>query len=159
MVRTIRTLAMVLCLIASASAFGTLMARLQVPAMITEALLSISDNRYVVFLLINLLLLILGTVMDMSPMILIMTPILLPVATNFGMHPVHFGIVLLFNLAISMSTPPVGTVLFTGCAIGKVTVEKASKALLPLYAVMIAALLVVTFIPSISMWLPNLLRG
>lgn len=159
MVRTIRTLAMVLCLIASASAFGVIMARLQVPAMITEALLSISDNRYVVFLLINLLLLILGTVMDMSPMILIMTPILLPVATNFGMSPVHFGVVMLFNLAISMSTPPVGTVLFTGCAIGKVSVEKASKALLPLYAVMIAVLFVVTYIPSIAMWLPNLMRG
>ena len=159
MVRTCRTLSMVLCLIAAASAYGALMARLQVPAMMTNALLTISDNRIVIFLLITLLLLVLGTVMDMAPMILIMTPILLPVVTSFGMNPVHFGVVLLFNLAVSLCTPPVGTVLFTGCAIGKVSVEKASKALLPMYAVMIAMLLLVTFVPAISLWLPNLMRG
>jgi len=159
MVRTIRTLSMVLCLIAAASAFGVLMARLQVPAMMTNALMTISDNRLVIFLLINILLLVLGTVMDMAPMILIMTPILLPVVTSFGMDPVHFGIVLLFNLAISLCTPPVGTVLFTGCAIGKVSVEKASIALLPMYALMIGALLLVTYIPAISMWLPNLVNS
>jgi tripartite ATP-independent transporter DctM subunit len=158
-IRTLRTLAMVLCLIASASAFGALMTRLQVPAMMTNVLLSISDNRFVIFLLINLLLLVLGTVMDMSPMILIMTPILLPVVTSFGMSPVHFGVVLLYNLAISMSTPPVGTVLFTGCAIGKVSVERASKSLLPMYIVMIFGLFLVTYIPMISMWLPGFIRG
>jgi tripartite ATP-independent transporter DctM subunit len=158
MKRTIRTLAMVLCLIASASAFGNLMARLQVPEMMTNALLAVSDNRIIVFLLINILLLALGSVMDMAPMILIMTPILLPVVETFGMNPVHFGIVLIFNLGISLCTPPVGTVLFTGCAIGKVSVEKASIALLPMYFIMIVGLLLVTYIPEISMWLPNLMR-
>ena len=159
MVRTIRTLAMILCLIAAANAFSTLMARLQVPIMLTEALLTISDNPLIVFLLINLLLLFLGTVMDMAPMILIMTPILLPVVTYFGMDPVHFGIVLVFNLAVSLCTPPVGSVLFTGCAIGKVSVEKASRALVPMYAVLITVLMIVTYVPAISMFLPNLIRG
>jgi tripartite ATP-independent transporter DctM subunit len=158
LVRTLRTLSMVLCLIAAANSFGVLMARLQIPGMMTNALLSISDNRYVVFLLINILLLVLGTVMDMAPMILIMTPILLPVVTNFGMSPVHFGIVLLYNLAISLTTPPVGSVLFTGCAIGKVSVETASKSLLPMYGVMIFGLLLTTYIPAISMWLPGLMK-
>jgi len=156
MLRTLRTLAMVLCLIASASAFGNLMTRLQVPLMLTNALLYVSDNMFVVFLLINLMLLILGSVMDMSPMILIMTPILLPVVTSFGMSPVHFGVVLLFNLAIGLCTPPVGSVLFTGCAIGKVSVERASISLLPMYLVMFIGLMLVTYIPMISMWLPGL---
>ena len=147
---------MVLCLIASASAFGNLMTRLQVPLMLTNALLYVSDNMFVVFLLINLMLLILGSVMDMSPMILIMTPILLPVVTSFGMSPVHFGVVLLFNLAIGLCTPPVGSVLFTGCAIGKVSVERASISLLPMYLVMFIGLMLVTYIPMISMWLPGL---
>jgi len=152
--RTLRTLGMVLPLIAAAAAFANIMTRLQIPGIMTNALLSVSDNPMVVFLLINFLLLALGTVMDMAPMILIMTPILLPVVTVFGMHPVHFGVVLIFNLAISLCTPPVGTVLFTGCAIGKISVEQASKSLMPMYILMIAVLLVVTFVPSISMWAP-----
>jgi tripartite ATP-independent transporter DctM subunit len=152
--RTLRTLGMVLPLIAAAAAFANIMTRLQIPGIMTNALLSVSDNPMVVFLLINFLLLALGTVMDMAPMILIMTPILLPVVTTFGMHPVHFGVVLIFNLAISLCTPPVGTVLFTGCAIGKISVEQASKSLMPMYILMVAVLLVVTFVPSISMWAP-----
>jgi TRAP-type C4-dicarboxylate transport system permease large subunit len=113
----------------------------------------------VVLLLINLILLVLGLFMDMAPMILITTPILMPVATSVaGMDPVHFGIVLLLNLGISLVTPPVGTVLFVGCSIGRTTVEAVLKPLLPYYLVMIIVLLMVTFLPMISMWLPGLIN-
>lgn len=157
--KSLRTLAMVLCLIASASAFASIMARLQVPALITNLLLSISDNKYVVFFLINIMLLVLGTIMDMAPLILIATPVLLPVVTSFGMDPVHFGVVLIYNLSIGLCTPPVGTALFTGCAIGKVSIEKASKALIPIYIPMLIGLFLITYVPIISMWLPTLMKS
>ncbi|MCL2087597.1 MAG: TRAP transporter large permease [Oscillospiraceae bacterium] len=159
MKRTLRTLAMVLTLIASAAAFSFVMTRLRIPDMLTAFMMGVSDNKYVVYFLIVLLLLLLGTIMDMAPMILIMTPIMLPVAENFGMHPVHFGVVLIFSLTIGLCTPPVGTALFTGCAVGKISIERASKALLPLYIPMIAALLLVTYIPAISLWLPSVISG
>jgi tripartite ATP-independent transporter DctM subunit len=159
MIRTLRTLAMVLCLIAAASAFSSLMTRLQVPGMLTNALLTVSDNPLVIYFLIIVMLLVMSTVMDMAPMILIMTPILMPVVTSLGMDPVHFGVILIFSLGIGMITPPVGTVLFTVTAIGKITVEKASKALVPMYIVLILALLVVTYVPAISMWLPSVIRN
>lgn len=153
----LKTLAMVMALIASANAFGWLMAYLRIPAKATEVLLSISDNKVVLLLLINLLLLILGMIMDMAPLIVITTPILYPVVVGaLGLSPVHFGIILMLNLAIGLCTPPVGSALFVGCAIGRVPIEKATKALLPFYAVMVAVLMLITFIPEITMFIPNL---
>lgn len=156
--RTFKTLSMVMFLIAASSAFGWLLALLKVPSMITEALLAISPNSFVTLLLVNLILLVLGMFMDMAPLILIATPILLPVAMSAGMDPVQFGIVLILNLAIGLVTPPVGTALFVGCAVGKVSLENVTKGMLPFYAVMIIVLLLVTYIPQISLYVPSILK-
>ena len=131
---------------------------LRIPAAISNGLLSITDNKYILLLIINVMLLLLGCFMDMAPLITIMTPILLPVVTNpaIGMDPVHFGVVMIFNLAVGLCTPPVGSALFVGCAIGKTPIERTSKNMLPLYAVMVTVLLLVTYIPEISLWLPRL---
>ena len=152
------TLAIVMTLLATAKAFAYMMTELRIPAMITEVLLSVTSNKYVLMLIINILLLLLGCFMDMAPLITIMTPILLPVVTNpaIGMDPVHFGVVMIFNLAVGLCTPPVGSALFVGCAIGKTPIERTSKNMLPLYAVMVTVLLLVTYIPEISLWLPRL---
>lgn len=153
---TLKTLSMVMSLIAAASAFGYLMAYLRVPAMATEFLMSISHNKYVLLFLINVLLLILGCVMDMAPIIIIVTPILMPVITAIGVSPIHFGIIMMLNLSVGLCTPPVGSALFVGCAVGKISIEKVTKALLPFYAVMVIVLLLITYIPDIAMFLPNL---
>ncbi len=154
---SLKTLAMVMALIASASAFGWLMAYLRIPAMATEFLLGITSNRVLLLLLVNLLLLVLGTFMDMAPLILITTPILYPVVVgSLGLSPIHFGIIMMLNLAIGLCTPPVGSALFVGCAIGKISIEKATKALLPFYAVMVAFLMLITFVPEVTMFIPNL---
>ncbi|MEK4079299.1 TRAP transporter large permease [Solibacillus sp. FSL W7-1472] len=155
--RTVKTLSMVLFLIAASSAFGWLLAFLKVPAMVTETLLAVSPNDFVTLLIINIILLVLGMFMDMAPLILIATPILLPVALEAGMDPVQFGVVLILNLAIGLVTPPVGTCLFVGCAIGKVPIEKATKGMLPFYGAMIVILLLITFVPDITLKLPELL--
>ena len=154
----LKTLAIVMTLLATAKAFAYMMTELRIPAMITEVLLSVTSNKYVLMLIINILLLLLGCFMDMAPLITIMTPILLPVVTNpaIGMDPVHFGVVMIFNLAVGLCTPPVGSALFVGCAIGKTPIERTSKNMLPLYAVMVTVLLLVTYIPEISLWLPRL---
>lgn len=157
--RTFRTVAMVLFLIAASDAFGWILAYLQVPAMLTDLFLSVSDNPYLILLMINILLLLIGFPMDMAPMILIMTPILLPVATALGIDPIHFGIIMILNCGIGLITPPVGTVLFIGCAIGKVPVSQATKASWPFFFAMCIALLLVTYIPQISLWLPRLVSG
>ena len=136
-----------------------MLAYLRVPAYATEVLLSISSNKYVILLIINLLLLLLGMIMDMAPLIMITTPILLPVVTAVGIDPVHFGIIMVLNLAIGLMTPPVGSALFVACAIGKISVEELTKALIPFYIVMIAVLLLITYIPSLTMFLPDLLMG
>jgi tripartite ATP-independent transporter DctM subunit len=156
--RTLRTVAMVMTLIACASSVGYIMALTQMPAKMTAFFLSISDNKYVILFLINILLLLLGTLVDMAPSILIATPILLPVMANFGVDPVHFGMIMLLNLGIGLITPPVGPTLFVGCAIGKVTMEEVSKELWPFYGAMCLALLLVTYIPAISLWLPGLTK-
>jgi tripartite ATP-independent transporter DctM subunit len=149
---------MVMALIAAASAFGWLMAYLRIPALATEALLTISHNKVVLLLLINLLLLVLGTIMDMAPLILITTPILYPVAVGaLGMSPVHFGIMLILNLAIGLTTPPVGSALFVGCAIGRIRIDQVIKAMLPMWLVMVAVLMLITFVPAITMFVPDLL--
>ena len=156
---SLKTLALVLSLIAAAKAFGHMLALLQVPALATRALLTVTDNKYLLLLLITVLVLLLGCIMDMAPLILILTPILLPVVTSLGMDPIQFGVVLILNLAIGLCTPPVGGALFVGCAVGGVSIEKMTKALLPFYAVMVVVLLLITFIPQIVMWVPNMLMG
>jgi len=157
--RTLKTLAIVLTLIAVAKAFAYMMVELRVPDMLTNFLVGVTSNKYVLLLIINLMLLLLGCFMDMAPLIMIMTPILLPVVTSpaIGLSPIHFGIIMIFNLAIGLCTPPVGSALYVGCAVGKTPIERTSYHMLPMYAVMIVALMLVTFIPSISMWLPTML--
>ncbi|HIS94781.1 MAG TPA: TRAP transporter large permease [Candidatus Ventricola gallistercoris] len=156
---TIRTLAMIYGLIAAAGAFGWMMTYLNIPTLATELLLHVSDNKYIVLLLINVILLVLGCFMDLTPLVLIMTPILLPVVKSFGMDPVQFGVMMMLNLGIGLCTPPVGTALFTGCAISGQKIETVSKAMLPLYIPMIIVLLMVTYIPALTMLLPNLLMN
>lgn len=156
LMKSIKTLSMVLFLIAASSPFGWLLSFLNVPELMTDFLLSISHSKIVVFLLINLILLLLGCVMDMAPLILIMTPILLPVAQDFGMDPVQFGVMLILNLAIGLITPPVGSSLFVGSAIGGIPIEKVAKSLMPFYVSMIVVLLLITFIPALIMWLPTI---
>lgn len=155
--RTVKTLAMIYGLIAAAGAFGWMMTYLNVPQIATNFLLSVSTNKYVILLLINIILLVLGCFMDLTPLVLIMTPILLPVVKSFGMDPVQFGVVMMLNLGIGLCTPPVGTALFTGCAIAGRKIESVSKATLPLYVPMLVVLLLVTYIPGLTMALPNLL--
>ncbi|SDH94226.1 TRAP transporter, DctM subunit [Pseudomonas flavescens] len=153
--RTVRTISIVMILIAFAASFGYIMTLMQIPSKITSAFMTISDNRYVILMCINFMLLALGTVMDMAPLILILTPILLPVVLSIGVDPVHFGMIMLVNLGIGLITPPVGAVLFVGAAIGKVTIENTVKALLPFYAALFMVLMAVTYIPAISLWLPS----
>ncbi|MBS0535853.1 MAG: TRAP transporter large permease [Proteobacteria bacterium] len=155
--RTLKTVAMVMTLIAMASSFGYVMALMQMPAKITAFFLSVSENKYVILMLINFMLLVLGCLMDMAPLILICTPILLPVVVKLGVDPVHFGMIMLLNLGIGLLTPPVGSVLFVGCAVGKVKLEDVMKGIWPFYGVMFAVLMLVTFIPALSLWLPKFL--
>ena len=153
--RTLKTVAMVMTLIAMASSFGYVMALMQMPAKITTFFLTVSENKYVILLLINFMLLVLGCLMDMAPLILICTPILLPVVMKLGVDPVHFGMIMLLNLGIGLLTPPVGSVLFVGCAVGKVKLEELMKGIWPFYAVMFVVLMLVTYIPALSLWLPS----
>ncbi len=155
--RTLRTVAMVLTLIACASSVGYVMALTQMPAKITAFFLTISDNKYVILFLINILLLVLGCLVDMAPSILICTPILLPVMINFGVDPVHFGMIMMLNLGIGLCHPPVGAILFVGCAVGKVTIEQVMRTIWPFYGVMFVVLMLVTYIPWLSLWLPSVL--
>ncbi len=155
--RTVKTVAMVMILIAFASSFGYIMALMQLPAMVTKFFLSVSDNKYVILFLINMLLLFLGTLMDLAPLLLICTPILLPVVVTFGVDPIHFGMIMLVNLGIGLVTPPVGSVLFVGCAVGKVKIEEVARTIWPFYIAMFIVLLLVTYVPAISTWLPSLM--
>ncbi len=156
----LKTLAMVMSLIAAASAFAYFLAVLHIPELATKALLGLSDNYVVLLLLINVLLIFLGCIMDMAPLILIVTPILYPVVvTTMGMSPIQFGIMLLLNLGIGLCTPPVGSALFVGCAVGRIPIEKASKALIPFYIMMICVLLLITFVPFFSTFIPDMFMG
>ncbi|HKF70131.1 MAG TPA: TRAP transporter large permease, partial [Stellaceae bacterium] len=154
--RTLRTVAMVMTLIAMAASVGYIMALMQVPAKVTAAFLTISQDKYVILMLVNIMLLVLGCLMDMAPSILICTPILLPVMMNFGVNPVHFGMIMMLNLGIGLCHPPVGSILFVGCAVGKVTMEQVMRKIWPFYAVMFAVLMMVTYIPSLSLWMVQL---
>jgi tripartite ATP-independent transporter DctM subunit len=156
--RVVKTVAMVMMLIGFSVGFGYMMAIMQIPAKATGFFLTITENKYVLLFLINLLLLLLGTFMDLAPMLLICTPILLPVVVKFGVDPIHFGMIMILNLGIGLITPPVGPTLFVGCAIGKVTMEEISKELWPFYGAMCLALLAVTYVPALSLWLPSLLK-
>jgi tripartite ATP-independent transporter DctM subunit len=155
-INSLKTLAIVMSLIIAASAFSKFLALLRVPDLATEFLLNVTDNKILLLLLINVLLLLLGCIMDMTPLILICAPILYPVVvTNLGMDPVQFGVMLLLNLGIGLCTPPVGSALFVGCTVGKISIEKATKGLLPFYGAMIVTLLLVTFLPEFTMFLPD----
>ena len=150
------TLSIVLILIATSAVFGYCLTMLHVPAMAAEAITGISSSPIVIALLLNLILLILGCIMDMAPIILIATPILLPIATSIGINPIQFGIMVVLNCGIGLLTPPVGSVLFIGSAVAKLPIEKVVKATLPFYLCMIITLILITFIPEISLWLPGL---
>lgn len=155
---SLKTLAMVMSLIAAASSFGYLMAFLRIPQAVTNGLLSLTDNRIVLILLVNLMLLVLGSIMDMAPLIIITTPILYPVMVGYlGMDPIQFGIMLILNLAIGLTTPPVGSALFVGCSIGKISIEKATKAIMPFWIMMFIMLMLVSFWSPMSMFLPSLM--
>jgi tripartite ATP-independent transporter DctM subunit len=154
----VRTTAMVLLVIGCASAFGWLMAFLQVPQATISAMRAVSDNPIAILLLINVVLLVLGTFMDMAPMIIICTPIFLPVVKAFGIDPIHFGIVLILNAGIGLNTPPVGSVLFVGCAVGGISIGEAMKTIWPFLGASVFVLLLVTYVPALTLWLPSLFR-
>ena len=154
----VRTTAMVLLVIGCAASFGWLLAYLKVPTAMIALMQSVSDNPIVILLLINVMLLVLGTFMDMSPLIVITTPIFLPVAAAFGVDPIHFGVILVLNLGIGLCTPPVGAVLFVGCAVGRISVWQAVRTIWPFYGAAFATLMLVTYIPALSLWLPALFR-
>jgi tripartite ATP-independent transporter DctM subunit len=154
----VRTVGMVMIMIGFSIAFGYMMAIMQVPAKVTQFFLTIADNKYTFLLLINILLLVLGTFMDLAPMLLICTPIFLPVVKMFGVDPVHFGIIMILNLGIGLLTPPVGPTLVVGCAIGKVSMEAVSKSIMIFYVPMIIVLIMVTYIPALSLWLPGVFK-
>ena len=153
----IDTLSIVLILIATSAIFGNCLTLLHVPDMAAKAITGVSSNRIVIALLLNLILLVLGCIMDMAPIILIATPILLPIATGIGISPIQFGIMVILNCGIGLLTPPVGSVLFIGSAVAKLPMEKVVKATLPFYLCMIITLLLITFVPQISLWLPSLI--
>ncbi len=153
--RTVKTLTIVMILIGFAAAFGYIMTLMQIPQQITAAFTGVSNQPWVILLMINVLLLLLGTLMDMAPLILIMTPILLPVAKSIGVDPVHFGMIMMVNLGMGLITPPVGGVLFVGAAIAKLPIEQVTRALLPFFGAMLLVLAAVTYIPAVSMWLPG----
>ena len=157
--RVVRTVGMVMIMIGFSIAFGYMMAIMQIPAKITAFFVSVSSDKYMFLFLINILLLVLGTFMDLAPMLLICTPIFLPVVKMFGIDPVHFGMIMILNLGIGLLTPPVGPTLVVGCAIGKVSMEAVSKSIMIFYIPMLIVLVLVTYIPALSLWLPNLLLG
>ena len=150
---------MVMILIACAGAFGYMLALYEVPTLLSSFLLSISDNPIMILLMINIMLLLLGMIMDMAALILICTPIFLPITRDLGMDPHQFGIMLMMNLGLGLCTPPVGSCLFVGCAVGKVPIEEALKTIWPFYLAILAALILVTYFPIVSLGLPALISS
>ena len=154
--RSVKTTAIVLLLVGTSIGLSWIMAYENIPQNVSHGLLSISDSPFVILLIINLILLLVGTFMDMTPAILIFTPIFLPVVTHqLGLDPIHFGIIMVLNLSVGLCTPPVGSVLFIGCSVANVKIERVIKPLLPMFAAMVVILLLVTYIPEISLWLPK----
>ncbi|WP_432256936.1 TRAP transporter large permease [Limimaricola sp. AA108-03] len=156
-VNSVRTTAMVMILIGFAASFAYLLALYQVPARLSDALLALTENKILILLMINLMLLVLGMIMDMAALILICTPIFLPIARSLGMEPEQFGIMLLVNLGLGLCTPPVGTCLFVGCVVGRIRIEEAVRGIWPFYVAIAGALLLVTYVPAVSLGLPRLL--
>jgi tripartite ATP-independent transporter DctM subunit len=152
-----RTTGIVMFLVAASQVMSRILTQEQVPQAVSDALLGLSDNPLVILLTINLILLVVGTFMDMTPAVLVFTPIFLPVAVSIGLDPLHFGILLIANLCIGLCTPPVGTCLFLGCSVGKSDVLSVSRSMIPFYIAMFAALAVITYVPAVSLWLPRLL--
>jgi len=156
LLETAETTAIVMLLIATSMAMSWILAYLNIPQGVSAALVALSDQPVVVLLIINVVLLAVGTVIDITPAVLIFTPIFLPVAVGLGIDPVHFGIVMILNLCIGLCTPPVGSVLFVGVAVARTTVPRVVRPLLPFYVAMIVALLLVTYVPALTLWLPRL---
>ena len=156
---SVRTTSMVLILVASATAFAYMLTFYQVPTRMIEFMTGLTENPIAILLMINLMLLVLGMIMDMAALILICTPIFLPVVISLGMDPVQFGMILMMNLGLGLCTPPVGACLFLGCAVGKVPIERAVRTIWPFYAAILVALMLTTFIPAISLTLPRLIEG
>lgn len=155
--RTVKTVTVVMILIGFAACFGYVMTLMQIPLKITTFFTSLTNNPYLILFYINIMLLILGTLMDMAPLILILTPILLPVVKLMGVDPVHFGIIIMVNLGIGLLTPPVGSVLFVGSAVGKIKIEALVKAMYPFFGVLLLLLALVSYVPALTMWLPRLM--
>ncbi len=156
-VNSVRTTSMVMILVACAAAFAYMLTFFQVPSRMIDFMTGISENPIIILLMINLMLLVLGMIMDMAALILICTPIFLPVAASIGVDPLQFGMILMMNLGLGLCTPPVGACLFVGCAVGNVPIERAVRTIWPFYAAIFVALMLTTFIPAISLTLPNLL--
>ncbi len=155
----VKTTAMVLFIIGSAAAFGWLMAYLKIATIMIDFMGSISSDPLVILLMINVILLLLGTFMDMGPLIIITTPIFLPVVSSFGVDPVHFGVIMILNLGIGLNTPPLGPVQFVAAAVGEISIWEAMRSIWPFYGAGIVVLGLVTYIPALSLWLPALFRG
>jgi len=153
--RTVKTVTVVMILIGFAASFGYVMTLMQIPLKITTMFTTLTNNTYLILFYINVMLLILGTLMDMAPLILILTPILLPVVKTLGVDPVHFGIIIMVNLGIGLLTPPVGSVLFVGSAVGKLSIEALVKAMYPFFGVLLLLLALVTYWPAMTLWLPR----
>ncbi len=153
--RSVRTTAIVLLLVATSIALSWIMAYENIPQNVSEGLLSISSNPIMILLIINLILLFVGIFMDMTPAVLIFTPIFLPIVTAMGVDPVHFGIIMVLNLSVGLCTPPVGSVLFIGCSVSGLSIDKVIKPLIPMFIAMVIVLMLVTYLPQISLWLPQ----
>ncbi|MCC9137233.1 TRAP transporter large permease [Pontibacter silvestris] len=156
LIQTVITTAIVMLLIGTSMGMSWVMSFANIPQGVSEALLSVSSNKIVVLIIINLILLFVGIFMDMTPAVLIFTPIFLPVVTTLGVNPTHFGIMMVLNLCIGLCTPPVGSVLFVGCGVADISISKVIKPLMPMFLAMVVALLLVTYIPELSLWLPRM---
>ncbi|WP_437916674.1 TRAP transporter large permease [Sorangium sp. So ce302] len=154
LLKSAKTTAVVMILVGASQAMSWVLAFEQVPQSVSQAMLGISQSPFATLLIINVLLLVVGTFMDMTPAVLIFTPIFLPVVTGMGMNPVHFGVLMVTNLCIGLCTPPVGTCLFVGCGVGKTTIARVVRPMLPMFAAMIVALMLISYVPQLSLWLP-----
>jgi tripartite ATP-independent transporter DctM subunit len=158
-VETVRTTGLIVFVIGAAASFGWLLAYLQVPAAAVQVLTSITHDKYLLLLLMILILLVLGTFMDLAPLIIVCTPIFLPVAKAIGIDPVHFGVILILKGGLGLITPPIGSVLFVGAAIGRISIVDVLRTIWPFYLAILGVLLVVAYVPALSLWLPGVLRA
>lgn len=152
----VKTISKILILMGTSGAFGWMLTYLKIPEKLSQVVFSVTDNRILILIILNILLLILGMLVDMASILLIVTPIILPIMTQLGMDPVHLGIIMILNLGIGLLTPPVGTTLFIGSAISGIKVEKLAKSMIPFYLVMLVVLLLITYIPGLVMTIPNM---